>query len=218
METVVLWCMEIIGTAAFAISGALIAVGCELDLFGVVFIGCVTAVGGGILRDALLGNFPAAIFSVPLLLLIAVVSSLLVFLISYWNVKRFDLLKKRIEMINNFFDAIGLAAFTVTGAEAAFAAGYGDKAVFTVFMGMTTGIGGGIMRDVLVDKTPYVLKKHIYALASIFGATLYYIIRVYRQDTVAAMLAAMPFIVLIRLAATKFRWHLPKIRFENRDT
>ena len=215
MENMILFVMELIGTVAFAVSGALIAVGCELDLFGVVFIGCITAVGGGIVRDILLGQFPASVFSGPLILLIAAVTSLLVFIVSYCNASRFESLKKRLEIINNFFDAIGLAAFTVAGVESAFIAGFGSRAIFAVSMGMITGIGGGMMRDILVDKTPYVLKKRIYALASILGGALYYGIRVRFDHSLAATFAAVSAIILIRLTATVFRWRLPRIRFND---
>ena len=94
------------------------------------------------------------------------------------------------------------------------AAGFSDKVLLVVIMGMTTGVGGGIFRDVLVASAPYVLKKHIYALASLFGSFLYYIIREHFENTVASTAVAMLSVVLIRMLATKYRWKLPKMEIE----
>ena len=203
--------MEWIGTIAFAISGALIAVSCGLDLFGVTFLGCITAVGGGMLRDILLEQCPPAIFSNTPVLLVAALTSVIVFIIAYINRQHFEILREKIERINNVFDAVGLAAFSVTGTEIACAAGFSDKVLFVVIMGMITGVGGGIFRDVLVASAPYVLKKHIYALASLFGSILYYLTRKHAENTVVGTIVAMLSVILIRMLATKYRWKLPKL-------
>lgn len=209
--------MEIIGTIAFAVSGALIAISSSLDLFGVIFIGCTTAVGGGIMRDILIGKNPPAIFNNTEILLIAALTALVVFIIAYINADHFRTFKEKIEKINNVFDAVGLAAFSVTGTEAAFLSGCGDKFTFSVLMGMLTGVGGGIIRDVLVTKAPYVLKKHIYALASILGSILYYLVRVYTDNTVMGTVVAMILVFSIRMLATKYLWKLPKIKVEETE-
>ncbi len=214
MSEVAITIMEIIGTVAFAISGALIAIHCCLDLFGVVLVGCVTCVGGGIMRDLFLGKFPPMIFSNVTILAIGAATAIAVFIISYFNAEKFETFRMRIESINNFFDAVGLAAFSVTGTEIACSSGFSDKAVLSISMGLLTGIGGGIIRDVLVDKTPYVLKKHVYALASIFGSTLYYIIRINGNKVVALCIASLSTIA-IRLLATKYHWKLPKIHLKS---
>lgn len=213
-ELTVIFFMEIIGTVAFAISGALIAIRCSLDLFGVTLVGCITSVGGGIIRDLFLGKFPPNIFYNVIVLIIAAVTSIIVFIVSYINVNKFESLKKRIEGVNNFFDAIGLAIFSVIGIETAYQAGFYDMSVFSISMGLLTGIGGGIMRDVLVDSTPYVLRKHIYALASIIGSTVYYIIRA-NVNKIVALIVALPIIVVIRIMAAKYHWKLPKINLKN---
>lgn len=216
MGVTIITIMEIIGTIAFAISGSIIAARYGLDLFGVVLVGCVTAVCGGMLRDVLLGQFPPAIFSNKPLLLIAVITSALVFILSYINAKKFERLKKSIENMNILFDAIGLAAFSITGMEVAFKSGHGKNALLTISMGVITGIGGGIVRDILVDKIPYVLKKHIYALASITGSIIYYIIR-QAGNKLVGLFVAVPIIVIIRLLAAKYHWKLPKIKIETKD-
>lgn len=212
MNETIIFIMELIGTVAFSISGALIAVRCCLDLFGVVLVGCITSVGGGIIRDLFLGKIPPSIFSNVIVLAVAATTSIAVFIISYFNAQKFEILEKRIESVNNFFDAVGLAAFSINGTEMAYSSNSSDKAVFAISMGLLTGIGGGIIRDILVDKTPYVLKKHIYALASILGSTLYYFIRTNGKEIVA-IIVAMSIIIFIRILAAKYHWKLPKIHF-----
>lgn len=213
-ETVIIYVMELIGTIAFAISGALIAVRRSLDLFGVVLVGSITSVGGGIMRDLFLGKFPPNIFSNVIVLIIAAITAIVVFVISYFNVNKFESFEKRIESINNFFDAVGLATFSAIGTEMACELGFYDMAIFSISMGMLTGIGGGIIRDILVDSTPYVLKKHIYALASIIGSTIYYLIRI-NGNKIVALIVSIPIIVVIRLLAAKYHWKLPKINLKN---
>ena len=213
-ETTIIYIMELIGTIAFAISGALIAVRRNLDLFGVVLVGCITAVGGGIMRDLFLGKFPPNIFSNVIVLIIAAITAIVVFVISYFNANKFESFEKRIESINNFFDAVGLATFSAIGTEMACELGFSDMAIFSISMGLLTGIGGGIIRDILVDSTPYVLKKHIYALASIIGSTIYYIIRI-NGNKIVALIVSIPIIVIIRLLAAKYHWKLPKINLNN---
>ena len=213
-ETTIIYIMELIGTIAFAISGALIAVRRNLDLFGVVLVGCITSVGGGIMRDLFLGKFPPNIFSNVIVLIIAAITAIVVFVISYFNANKFESFEKRIESINNFFDAVGLATFSAIGTEMACELGFSDMAIFSISMGLLTGIGGGIIRDILVDSTPYVLKKHIYALASIIGSTIYYIIRI-NGNKIVALIVSIPIIVIIRLLAAKYRWKLPKIILKN---
>lgn len=209
--------MEIIGTIAFAISGALISINYNFDLFGVIIVGCITAVGGGVLRDVLIGKFPPAIFSNTHILLIAVITALIVFIIAYTHSKKFIRFREKLERINNIFDAIGLAAFSVTGAEIGFIAGYIKNPVIIIVLGMLTGVGGGIFRDMLVNIRPYVFKKHIYALASLAGCVIYYLIRYYYQSVVSASVWAMIVIIAIRMLATKFCWSLPKVDFESEE-
>ena len=214
MSETVITIMEIVGTIAVAMSGALIAVRCNLDVFGVVFIGVITAVGGGMLRDILVGNCPPSIFYNTDILILAALTSIAVFIIAYINKYHFETLREKIERINNIFDAIGLSAFTVTGAEVAFYAGYGDKIIFVVLMGMITGVGGGIFRDILVSKTPYVLKKHVYALASIAGGIVYYLIRTEDEKKVIGTVASIVTVFAIRMLATRYMWSLPKVNLK----
>lgn len=207
--------MELLGTLAFAISGSLVAISSKLDIFGVSFLACITAFGGGMLRDLLLGINPPQIFNNFSIFLLALAVSVLVFIISYICKKSFNSFKTKIERINNIFDAIGLAAFVVIGSEVACTRGFLDNGFIVVFMGMITGVGGGIFRDILIDTTPYVFKKHIYALAAILGAITYFVLRKYIQNVQLASIASMVLVFAIRMLATKYRWSLPRIHIQD---
>ena len=206
--------MELIGTIAFAVSGALVGVSCNLDIFGVVFVGIVTAVGGGMLRDVLIDRCPPAIFFNEHIFIIAALTAITVFIIAYINKHHFSKFREKIERINNIFDAVGLSAFTVTGSKIACNAGFSENILLVILMGMLTGIGGGIFRDVLVSKTPYVFKKHIYALASIAGGLAYYILSVCAEREITGTITAMVIVFATRMLATGYHWKLPKINIE----
>lgn len=202
---------EVLGTVAFAVSGALVAIDHGLDVFGVIFIGCITAVGGGIMRDIMLGAVPPAAFVNPYPMLIAAIASAAVFVVAYAFRGRYTRLRARVDVINNVFDAIGLAAFAVMGTESAVAAGYGDNVLFCVSLGTVTCIGGGMLRDVMTNSTPYVLKKRIYALASIAGCLFYLVLSGLDLHPSVPTFAAMILVFAIRMLATVFKWSLPKI-------
>lgn len=215
MDGLIIAIFEIIGTIAFAVSGALIAVSCSLDLFGVVFMGCVTACGGGIIRDILIGKVPPSVFDNSYIIFIATLSAIAVFIIAYINRHHFDTLREKLEKINNVFDAIGLSVFSVVGVEVAISSGFDDKKLFCILMGMLTGVGGGILRDVFADKTPYVFKKHIYAIASLLGSGLFYALRVTVGSVVLSASLAMILVFSVRMLATIYLWKLPKVHFDN---
>ena len=203
--------MELLGTVSFSVSGTLVAVICGLDLFGVVTVGTITAVGGGIIRDLLIGNIPPAVFQKPEILLLAVITSIIVFVVAFINSKRIKDISAKIESINIFFDALGLAAFSVTGVEMTCVAGFADNALLSVVLGVITGVGGGVLRDVLVNQKPYILIKHIYAVASLVGAVVYYVAGIYFGQELIGTIASVLLTVMIRMLAAKFRWNLPKV-------
>jgi len=209
----ILTVMEWIGTGAFSVSGGLTAISCGLDFFGVLTVGCVSAVGGGIVRDLLIGNVPPQIFFQPRILLIAVLSSCLVFLIAFFNAKRFVGLREKVEQINLVFDALGLAAFTVAGIEVTRQSDPSFGFLLLCVSGVITGVGGGILRDVLVNEKPYVLTKHIYAVASMIGSVLYCIFSVFLFLPVIGTVVSVSSVFLIRLLAALFHWKLPKVKF-----
>lgn len=201
--------VEIIGTIAFAISGAMIAIERELDLFGVCFLGVITAIGGGILRDMLLGQTPPQSFLNYVYLTTAVLTALIVFAVTARR-KNGAFSWKYADALLNFFDAAGLGIFSVIGVQNTIKAGFGDNAFFCVFLGMTTGVGGGMLRDMMSKETPVILRKHIYALASIGGAICYYYLRAFSRPW--AILITTVLVIIIRMLASHYRWELPKVK------
>lgn len=212
LTEIVLITTELLGTVSFALSGALVAIDRELDAFGVVFIACITTTGGGIIRDVMIGRTPPWIFENVHILLIAVVVSILTFLIAYRYRDEYHRYRARTDAVNGVFDAIGLAAFTVIGTQTALDAGFGGNVTLCAAVGMTTGIGGGILRDMMTNAMPYVFIKHIYALASIAGSLVYYFAITWSVPTELATFVAMVLVVVIRLCAARFRWSMPRIR------
>ncbi len=201
--------IEVIGTIAFASSGAMVAIKKQLDLLGVIVLGVTTAVGGGMLRDIIIGNVPPALFKDPVYVLLAFITVMLLFVIVRLNQKILDgRSMETYEKVMNIFDAIGLGAFTVVGIDTAVLSGYGDYHFLIIFLGVITGVGGGILRDIMAGQTPYVLRKHIYACASIVGAILYAWLLNYIDGNIAMLIGACS-VVLIRLMATHFCWNLP---------
>ena len=203
--------MEIIGTVAFASSGAMLAIQKEMDLFGVGVLGVTTAVGGGMIRDLILGIIPPLMFQKPVYTVTAIVTSMLLFVII--SVKR-NLKNDKITAAYNkimlIFDTIGLGIFTVTGMNTAKNAGY-DQTFLLVFVGVITGVGGGLLRDIMAQEKPYILTKHIYACASVLGAVVCVCLNVILDD-LASMAAGLFVVVLVRIFATHYRWNLPKIK------
>ncbi|MBR3843418.1 MAG: trimeric intracellular cation channel family protein [Christensenellaceae bacterium] len=208
----ILWLIfEIIGTVAFAISGALLAVEKENDIFGVLFLGVTTAVGGGIMRDILTGELPPKAFQDPVYVLIAGITSLIVFFLMYFTKGN---IRKKLAMADaviNVFDAVGLGVFTIFGMNAAAELGHGENLFLRLFVGMITGVGGGIIRDILVREIPSVLCKRVYAVASLIGGLFYYFLVKLGMNAGIANFIGAASIFIIRMLASKFRWDLPKV-------
>jgi uncharacterized membrane protein YeiH len=154
--------LNLTGTFVFGLSGGILAVRKQMDLFGVLVLSVVAALGGGIMRDVLLGRTPPATLNDWRYIAVAAGAGLLVF-IGHGQMGRWQPLVL-------FFDAAGLGLFTVTGTVAALDAGL--SSVAAALLGMLTGIGGGALRDLLAGEVPLVLRKEIYALASLFGALI----------------------------------------------
>ena len=218
INDILLIIMEWIGTIAFSVSGSLVAISCGLDLFGVLTVGCITATGGGMMRDIILGNIPPQIFSNTHILLVAMLTSLAVFIIAYANSRRFNGLRERIDIINNFFDALGLAVFSLTGVEIAHGIGASGDVVLSITAGVLSGVGGGVLRDVLVNEKPYVLTKHIYAVASVLGSSIYYVMSIWWNHRILGTLVCISLVLFIRLMAAKYHWRLPKIKLDEEES
>lgn len=191
---------EIIGTVAFAVSGACVAIEKKMDIFGVVILGLTTSVGGGIVRDVILGEIPPVAFRKPVYSIIAIVVSLIVFIPKIRGIA-----EKQNNLLLIIMDSIGLGVFTIVGVRAGMPH---DNIYLAVFVGVVTGVGGGVVRDLFAGNTPYIFVKHFYACASLIGAVITALL--WEFGNFAAMIAGAAVIVALRLAAAKFRWNLPK--------
>lgn len=210
LTTYVFLGLELLGTVAFALSGAMVAVERRTDLFGVIVLGVVTATGGGMLRDILLGTLPPRLFFSQQYVWLAAGTALALFLAArHWK-ERYLARTLLVDAVNNFFDALGLGAFVVTGIQAGIGAGHGDNLFLLTVVGVLTGVGGGLIRDLMVGQIPFILRKRVYALAAIAGALCYVLLLRRTGSELAAAAAAVGVTVGLRLLATVFRWDLPR--------
>ena len=203
MTSTLLLDLELIGTFVFGLNGALTAMEAEqLDLVGVVVLGMMTALGGGIIRDLLIGSLPPATFHDSRYLLVALVSGGVAFLgHRYW---------KRVTRSINLFDAAGLSLFCVTGTVVAFAHGMGP--VQSTILGAITGVGGGTIRDVIIRRVPTVLTSGLYAVPALVGATITAVaLHFHWYNTVVAIFAAV-ICFTIRLIGLRYHLNVPRAR------
>ena len=183
----------------------------RLDLLGVIVLGVTTALGGGTIRDVLLGILPPRMFSNYAYVTAAALTSILVFIVEALMQERFRSKRESVERVMNLFDAVGLGIFTIIGIQASIEKGFGQNAFLSVFLGVLTGVGGGILRDVMSRETPAVLRKHIYAVASVAGGIFYYLCYYVGWNGGLPVLFSVLIVVIIRLLAAHYRWSLPKI-------
>jgi len=204
---------DIIGTMVFAISGALAGIRKKLDLFGIITLSIVTACGGGFFRDIVIGNLTPTIFRDPKYFVISIITSVFTFFL-YPVLIKFQInspIKNKLTVFL-IFDAIGLGAFTAIGANIAIT--HNMTNLFSVTcMGMLTGVGGGVLRDMFVRDIPLILKQEIYASASAVGAMAMYFS--YGHVPQIASLYISFFVTLIlRLLSLKFNLNLPTINID----
>jgi uncharacterized membrane protein YeiH len=192
--------MDFVGTFVFALSGAVAAVKRELDFFGVLVLSLVAATTGGIFRDVLIGAIPPATLADWRYLAISLSAGILTF---YW----FPLID-RLKSPVHLFDAAGLALFAVSGAQKALA--YGLDAPMAALLGMLTGIGGGMARDVLLNEIPAVLRAELYAVAALAGAGAVVIGESLGLPSTATTLTGALLCLGLRLGGIYRGWHLPK--------
>lgn len=207
---------EIIGTIAFALSGAMKGIKKGMDIFGVAILGLITGVGGGIIRDAIIGNTPVLALKNATFTTLAILTALITFVIIrlIWN--RIKHVMKAVDRIVIFSaDTLGLAVFTTTGISIAREFKV-TNLLAIVSLGVITGVGGGVIRDVFCGEVPDIFKKHVYAVASAAGGCVYLFGSMVMYDELAAILGIITVIVL-RFLAAHFRWNLPKIRPETLD-
>lgn len=201
--------LEMIGTVAFASSGAVAAIDKKMDIFGVNVLGATTAVGGGIMRDIILGLTPPTAFSKPVYILLAVLTSTLLFSVAYFKpaVLHSKLKSDYYDRLMFWCDTAGLGIFTVVGIQTAANVIKENNSFFFVFIGVLTGVGGGVLRDIMAGETPYILVKHIYACAAIAGGVVCVITREPAGEA-AGVVFGLTVTVAIRFLAAHFRWNL----------
>ncbi|MEO8018950.1 MAG: trimeric intracellular cation channel family protein [Pseudomonadota bacterium] len=198
----VLLVLDLIGVFVFALAGATAAVRQRLDLFGVLVLSFATASAGGILRDLLIGAVPPAAFKDWRYLAAATLAGLITFI---WHP-----LIERMRNPVRVFDAMGLALFAVAGTQKALA--YHLHPVMAALLGMLTGIGGGVMRDLLLSRVPVVFQSDIYALAALGGAAVVVFGDWQQWPPMVAAVGGAMLCLLLRILAMWFNWHLPSAR------
>lgn len=194
--------LEIIGAIAFAVSGALVGIRKNMDVFGVCVLGLSTAVGGGVVRDLILGETPPAMFTNPIYAIAGLATCLFVL------IPEIRTMVERSEFVLLLADAVGLGIFTASGTMHALETADAN-AFLAVFVGVVTGVGGGLLRDVMASVPPYIFIKHVYAVASIAGGILLCVIYPY-VDKYIGLFITSAFVVVLRLLASRFRWEIPK--------
>ena len=215
METL-LDIINIIGIISFAAAGAMVAIDKETDCFGVVLLSLITCFGGGVLRDMMVGQkigrtMPIFFEGVEMEIIVCVCTALTVFLLALIFKERYVKEEATVDKINNVLDALGLGVFASVGTAA-----YASVSPFVaISMGLISSVGGSMIRDVILNEIPRVLRKRVYAVACIIGSAVYYVISALVMPgnpsaDVVATVACMAVIFTIRMCATAFRWNIPK--------
>ncbi len=197
-----LYPLELVGTFVFAISGALAIRDQQHDLFAAGFMAFVTAIGGGTLRDIMLGSYPL-VWIGDIHFLYAILIGVFV---AYWFFKPLNKLKRTLM----FFDSLGISFFTILGVEKALSLGV--KPEIAAIMGMFSAVMGGVIRDVLANETPVLFRREVYATACLAGAILYLVLFRFGVDRNLNLVLSIIFIFIIRLLAVRYNLTLPNFR------
>lgn len=203
MTSQVIHSFDLFGTAVFAVTGALCGVHHRLDLLGVVVFGCTVGVGGGILRDTIIGAVPVAALKDISYLVICIASALTVFLLARYL--------SNLHRIIAFCDAVGLGVFTAIGAAKGYA--YELNTIGVILCGVLTAVGGGILRDVMSKSIPVVLTSDFYATASLLGGGLFCLLKKFTAlGEFTLFIIVFAFVASIRIAAMHYKLQLPVAR------
>lgn len=199
--------IEVLGTIAFAISGIRLAAAKSFDWFGAYIVGLVTAIGGGTLRDLLLG-IPVFWMQSPMYLAVTFLSLVTVIIFRKALVKGMRTLF--------LFDAIGLALFVVVGIEKSYAAGF--PAWVAIVMGIITGSFGGVTRDILINDEPLFFRKDIYATACLAGGFVYWAVQqIPGADPIIPQISCAATVIGLRVLAVHYNWSLPILKVDPKD-
>ncbi|MCO5234332.1 MAG: trimeric intracellular cation channel family protein [Chitinophagales bacterium] len=195
-----LFLMDILGTFAFACSGALAGIAKRFDPVGVVVLAFVTAIGGGTLRDILIGNFPVLWLKNDIAIVVISIAAIIAMLAGKWL--------QKIPYILFIFDAIGLGLFTIYGIELGLKSGLSIE--ICIALGTITACFGGVIRDVLLNTVPLIFYHEIYVMACVAGAVLYFILGALGVHLFWTRIFSMLLIILIRIVVVKYHLSLPK--------
>ena len=220
MLDTILLAIEIVGVISFAVAGSVVAIDKETDIFGVVFLALMTCFGGGIIRDITIGRNPPAFFrELTSQVAIGTAVALLVFILARVFKRQYVKREQQVLDVNNYIDALAIGIYSVSGVQICldFFAAKGQSAGFLLcaVLGMLTAVGGGLMRDIILRDIPFILRKRVYALAALTGASLYYLLVavLFPNDKVleiVSQLVCITLVFVIRVLATKLKWNLPK--------
>jgi uncharacterized membrane protein YeiH len=200
--SIIIFVLDLFGTMAFAVTGALRAIEHKYDIVGVIILGTTTGLLGGVMRDTILGIFPPYNFSDTIHVALTTITSTIIFFL-YHRIKKY-------ENMFNIFDAIGLGVFTFTGASIAYSL-FSTNIVLIIISSLLTAFGGGIVRDVLVREPPIVFTKEVYALASFIGVILFLILVNVKVQFEFIAIAVIFVTTCIRLISIKLQLNLPKV-------
>jgi uncharacterized membrane protein YeiH len=201
--SIIIFILDLFGTAAFAVTGALRAIEHKYDIVGVIILATVTGILGGVMRDAILGIFPPHNFSDTIHIALTTITAIIIFYL-YQRIKKY-------ENLFNIFDAVGLGVFTFTGASIAYSL-YSTNVVLIVISSLVTAFGGGILRDVLVREPPIVFTKEVYAVASFIGVIIFLIMVNLKLPFEYTAIVVIFVTTGIRLISIKLHWNLPKVK------
>jgi uncharacterized membrane protein YeiH len=196
----IMYALDLLGTVAFAASGALAGVRRRMDLLGVVVLGIVTATGGGVMRDVLLNDTPPFCFKNELYLYLAIAASVIVFL----TPRRFERMNRAMLLL----DALGLGTFLVIGTSKALSFHLGFMGA--VIMGVMTATCGGLVRDLLSNQIPLILQREIYASACVVGGALFFFLHQAQVPSAINLSVSALMVIAIRCAALLKGWQLPR--------
>lgn len=208
--------LDIIGAIAFAYSGVVVAIKHKMDLLGVILLGCITACGGGVFRDIILGETPT-LFDLPNYELLSAAITTVVLFLTFYMLRDMSFFQKRwFKTLNTILDAIGLGVFVIIGANATINHLDGNTSnwFMIIFLATLTAVGGGILRDLLALRIPVIFSRHIYAVAAIVEAVLYYILYVNNCNIYASTIISLVIVVIIRYLAFKFEIDLPHVTLD----
>ena len=213
----ILLAIEIIGVISFAVAGAIVAIDKETDIFGVVFLALMTCFGGGIIRDITIGRNPPAFFrELAYQVAIGAGIAVIVFILARVFKRQYVRKTKLVLDVNNYIDALAIGIFSVSGVQTCLDFFGGDAGfLLCAVLGMMSAVGGGMIRDLILRDIPFILRKRVYALAALIGASLYYVLvtKLFAEDKVmeiVSQLVCISIVVVIRVLATKLKWNLPK--------